>query len=100
MPSTKDSNSTQIDRHVTLQSSLSSRVLYPLWSFLKHRYKGSAETSLQGYRFVCQQFAGELDAPAGTPLTRSKIASRLKDFALHKRPHVLRAQAGSNNANE
>uniref|UniRef100_A0A0R3WLF6 PRELI/MSF1 domain-containing protein n=1 Tax=Hydatigena taeniaeformis TaxID=6205 RepID=A0A0R3WLF6_HYDTA len=98
IPMLRRSNSTQIDRCFVLQSSLGVRVLHPLWSFLNRRYTNSAESSLQGYRFICQQFAGQLDSCPNAVSSPSKIAHRLKDFALNKRPHLLLAQAGSDNS--
>lgn len=90
-----DSSTTTIARHVELKSSLGTRILHPLWSFLNHRYVNSAERSLLGYRLVCQQFAGEIGSQSFCPMTRSKLASRLKEFALKRRPRVIRAQAGN-----
>ncbi|CDS35929.1 px19 protein [Echinococcus multilocularis] len=98
VPMLRDPSSTQIDRYFVLQSSLGVKILHPLWSFLKRRYTNSAERSLQGYRFICQQFAGQLDSHPNTVLSPSKIACRLKDFALNKRPRLLLAQAGSKNS--
>eukprot|EP00108_Taenia_solium_P006016 TsM_000885900 transcript=TsM_000885900 gene=TsM_000885900 len=97
VPMLRESSSTQINRHFVLQSSLGVKVLHPLWSFLKRRYTNSAERSLQGYRFICQQFAGQIDSHPGTVSSPSKIAHRLKDFTLNKRPRLLHAQAGSEN---
>ncbi|VDD83116.1 unnamed protein product [Mesocestoides corti] len=100
VPSLEDPSLTQIDRKFALQSALSSRVLYPLWSFLKRRYVHSAAKSLQGFRFVCQQFAGETSPQPSLSSATSRAANRIKDFALNKRPRVLLAQAGSNTPEE
>ncbi|KAM3176381.1 hypothetical protein ACTXT7_006591 [Hymenolepis weldensis] len=89
-PSQNDSNATAIARHVELKSALGTRVLYPLWSYLNRRYANSADKSLKGYQLICQQFAGEIGS---NPITPIKLASRLKEFALKKRPRVMRAQA-------
>nr|CDS31881.1 PRELI domain containing protein 1 mitochondrial [Hymenolepis microstoma] len=89
-PSHSNPNATTIARHVELKSSLGTRVLYPLWSFLNRRYLNSADKSLKGYRLICQQFAGEIGSNS---MTSIKLANRLKEFALKKRPRVMRAQA-------
>ncbi|KAM7541597.1 hypothetical protein Aperf_G00000044168 [Anoplocephala perfoliata] len=90
-----NSSSTAIARHIELKSSLGARVLSPLWSFLSRRYLNSAERSLLGYRSICQQFAGEIGSQSFYPMTHSKFASRLKEFAFKRRPRVIRARAGN-----
>ncbi len=80
-----------------MQSSLAGRILYPLWSYLKHRYNNSAEKSLQGYRYICQQFAGQLahNAATASSARSSLTAERLKDLTVNRRPCMLLASAGS-----
>lgn len=94
---------TKICRLMSIDSALASRIFYPLYMFLKHRYKVSAEASLKGYEYICKLYSNDsCEAvtqtrqflPHGLRESARKHARTAREFAAAAKPCVVAAESG------